>query len=56
MIIPNQPYIWFDNGINEEGFDRLFDKISTHDIQGNEEDFNENEPKQFISNLGIKKR
>jgi hypothetical protein len=56
MIIPNQPYIWFDNGINEEGFDRLFDKISTHDTQGNEDDFDENELKQVISNLGIKKR
>ena len=27
MIIPNQPYVFFDEGMNEEGFERIFEKI-----------------------------
>jgi hypothetical protein len=27
MIIPNQPYVWFDDGLNEEGFERMFERI-----------------------------
>ena len=27
MIIPNQPYVWFDDGIDEEGFKRMLEKI-----------------------------
>jgi len=27
MIIPNQPYVWFDDGLNEEGYERMFERI-----------------------------
>ena len=27
MIIPNQPYVWFDDGIDEDGFKRMLEKI-----------------------------
>ena len=27
MIIPNQPYVWFEDGLNEEGFKSMFEKL-----------------------------
>ena len=56
MIIPNQPYIWFDADLNEEGFERLFDKISLYGSKEKEDNLHESEMKVFITNLGIKKR
>ena len=27
MIIPNQPYVWFDDGLNDDDFERMFERI-----------------------------
>ena len=27
MIIPNQPYVWFDDGLNDEDIERMFERI-----------------------------
>ena len=62
IIIPNQPYVWFDEGLNAEGFARLRDKIHLYHNERNGV-FDEyhtnivaNNLKRFIHNLGIRKR